>query len=87
MGTAEYLVLWLEVQAGTVTMEISTEVPQEAETQPDTKHSYTTLGHVPKGLNTLLRTHTCPFMLILALFITTRSWKQLDHLKCGMFRQ
>lgn len=71
--------LWLGVQIGTVTMEISVEVLQKAENQSNVKHGYPTLGHVPKGVKTLLQTHTCLFMLILALVIIARGWKQLDN--------
>ena len=57
LGEGNTYLFLVGVQTGTVTVEISVDVSQEAENQSASRSSYTTLGHIPKGLYVLQQTY------------------------------
>ena len=67
--------LLVEVQICTVTMEISMAMSQKTENLYASRHSYTTLGHIPKGCTLTPQRHLFK-MSITTLFIIGRIRKK-----------
>jgi hypothetical protein len=68
--------LLVGLQTGTTTLEINLEVPQKIVNRSTWRPSNTTLGNIPKWCVTIPQ-GTCSTLLIEALFVIVRSWKQL----------
>ena len=64
--------LLVEMQAGTVPLDVSVAISQKIRKQPSSRHSNTTLGIYPKGAQSCHK-DMCSTMFIAALFVLVRT--------------
>lgn len=77
LGERNTYSLLIGVQTGTATVEINVEVPPKARNRPS-RFSYTTLGHIPKGLSISLQR----YMLIHVHWCSIHNSQELKQPRC-----
>lgn len=75
-GKGNSYILVVEVQTGTITVEINLAIPGEAGNRSASRISYIHHAHIFKGLHILLQ-RSFSSMVIIALVITASSWENI----------